>query len=365
MKNRISLALILALVLALCTAPCLTVSAETADPAAAITEGYYVYDFYVEGYGQFTHFFRFYPEAPVLGAVFYAGFSNNRATFAGTYAVTKAEHPYALAKGRDEVVSGEITQGTAPYTVTFYSFSGEELASVAFDGDILYNDQKAIMSPGSDGVMYHHDTDGNASKYAETYAAEVGVKYLEFVSPEDETSTIQLNHNQTYLDLIMMMVEGTWTMTEGADGGYNYALTPNDPTDAAAVLSVSADKQTAVYTPAGGDPTDLVTTAKPGANLLYTMTGMQTIVAYGVDANLTLSLYDDGSAALEIELFGSKAVIDQGTYKMVNQYTFGFTFDNAGYIESAIDFATQVISLQYAGQVENLGTVDAALTLQK
>ena len=75
--------------------PTTTVQAEhPTDPMEMITDGYYTYSFSVEGYGQFDNYFHFYKEAPVVGAVFYAGFATNQVTFAGTYTVEKKDYAY-------------------------------------------------------------------------------------------------------------------------------------------------------------------------------------------------------------------------------------------------------------------------------
>jgi hypothetical protein len=334
--------------------------AKSADPLEMITDGYYTYAFSLPEYGDFVNFFHFYKEAPALGAVFYAGLTNNAVTFAGTYTVEKKEIAYKAYTGRDE---SEV-EGTAPYTVTFYDFAGGEIGACGFDGEILYDDIPALVSMTTANNMYYHDTDAD-SKNAETYAAELGIKYLDLVAADDEASTLMLYHNQNYTDLVNTMIEGTWAISSGdAASGYTYALTPNDASDTAATLAVSADRMAAAYTPAGGEEREMVNAAANGPQVQFVFTGTQTLESIGGDADLTLSLYDDGAAVLEIDIYGTKAVIDQGAFTKVNDYTFGVTFETVGYIESAIDFETTIITLQYKGSIENVGDIDAILTLQ-
>jgi predicted small lipoprotein YifL len=121
------------------------------NPLTMLTQGHYVYSFYAEGYGNYTYFLHFYPEAPVLGAVFYAGFSNNGVKFAGTYTVEEKEKAYACFPDRDAaiVTDGVPVPGVAPYTITFFDFDGNEIESCGYDGEVLYNDLVTIAGVGS------------------------------------------------------------------------------------------------------------------------------------------------------------------------------------------------------------------------
>ena len=128
--------------------------------------------------------------------------------------------PTNVAVDRKSIENGEFTEGTAPYTITFYDFNGNVLDNCGFDGDVLYNDMTKITGTGGENSMYLHDVDGDSSKFIDTYKAEPGVKYLDFVADDDETSTLTLFHNMTYLDMVGTMVEGAWSMETNADGSY-------------------------------------------------------------------------------------------------------------------------------------------------
>ncbi|MCL1819660.1 MAG: hypothetical protein FWG36_03280 [Oscillospiraceae bacterium] len=333
------------------------------DPLDMITEGYYVYSFNAPGHGDFVQFFRFYPEAPVLGSVFYAGFTNNSSLFAGTYTVEPMEYSYRCAVDRDNSVAENFVDGVAPYTITFYDFNGNVLDACGFDGSILYNDMTVISAMGSSRVMYHHDTDGPASKFAGTFAGEMGVTYLSFVVEDDPIGVVNLLHNQTYMDMVGMLIEGIWTMEAGAGGGFNYNLIPEFDIDTPAVLAVSADTLTAVYTPEGGSPIKMVNVSSMEAQVEHIFTGEAHIAAYDTDAPLTLSLYDDGTVILDMVLFNNNVTVDTGNYTMVNDYTFGISFDNAGDLQTEIDFGTFVITLDYKSEMDQIGSIEAILTL--
>lgn len=242
--------------------PSVEETAHSTDPLEMITDGYYAYSFYAEGNGDFVSYFHFYEEQPVLGSVFYAGYLNNGVLFAGTYTVEKSDFEYTVAKDRDALLNEQKESGTAPYTVSFYDFAGNLLDQCGYDGDVLYNDMEVVTGFGGGEVMYYHDIDGEASKYASSYAAEMGVPYLDFVAADDEIATLTLNHNMTYIDLVSTIVEGTWSMAENAQGGYDYTLTPNDSADEGAVLSVAADGKSGTYTQPGGDAIEMVGAVK-------------------------------------------------------------------------------------------------------
>lgn len=340
-------------------------SAEaSADPIMdMITEGYYTYAYPVEGLGDFTYFFHFYEEQPVLGSVFYAGFAQNQINFAGTYKVEKKDFDYACFESREtaEKDGGKPVEGTAPYTITFYGFDGKEMDSCGFDGEILYQDMDVITGVGGGPVYYHHDTEGETSKYYDFYQAEAGMTYLDFIA-EDPTSTLTLYHNGRYMDMVNMMVEGTWSMNE-AEEGYEYVLKPDMDTDTAAVLTVSADTMTAVYTPDGGDAVTMTNkaglegTKKP----VMTLKG-QVPAGEDVMADVIGNMYEDETVTLIATAYGQELELDAGTYKMGDDgFTVTFKFDKAGEIVSALGDSGAAI--QYVQKGSNLGDIDTELVI--
>lgn len=231
------------------------------DPMEMITQGRYVYSYPVEGMDDMTYFFHFYEEQPVLGRVYYAGFALNQITFSGTWTIEETPCDYACYDGRN---AETLTEGTAPYTVTFYDWDGNVVDSCGFDGQILYEDMETITGVGGSPNFYHFDSDVKDSEYAAVYQAEAGVTVYDFEADDDASSTITLYHNGSYLDMVNMMVEGTWSMEESQEG-YRFVLTPESDTDTAATLSVSGDKATAVYQPDGGEEVRMHNKASAGA----------------------------------------------------------------------------------------------------
>lgn len=333
-----------------------------ADPAEAICQGYYSYCYPVDGLDDMCAFFHFYEEQPVLGSVFYAGYAWNQINFAGTYVLEKKERAYSCIANREDQIADPsvMTEGTAPYTVTFYDFAGNELGSCGFDGDVLYNDTDAVSGMGADKCMFYHDVQGEASPYVATYSAEAGIAYLDFVAA-DPTSTLTLYHNGRYMDLVDMMVEGKWSMAEGAEG-YEYTLTPDSTFDTAAVLAVAKDEQTAVYTPDGGEALGMTNVKAAGPKPALVLIGETPIPGQEINAAVLGSLYDDGTCMLVASAFGMEFPLDGGTWSMgADGYTITFQLQIAGELVSGL--GSQGAFLRYVAGSEILGDIDTELVI--
>lgn len=333
---------------------------QSTDPVEMITEGYYSYTYPVDGMDDMCAFFHFYEEQPVLGSVFYAGYAWNQITYVGTYQVEEKESSYSCIANRadQQAEPKKMTEGTAPYTVTFYGFDGTELGACGFDGEILYNDS-AIAGTGAEQCMFYHDVDA-ASPHMATYEGETGVAYLDFVA-EDPTSTLTFYHNGRYMDLVSMMVEGSWTMAEGA-GGYEYTLTPDSDSDTGAVVAVASDEQTCTYTPEDGEAVSMTNVRVSGPAETMTMTGTTPIPGQETQADIKGSLYDDGTVRVVASAFGSEIELDAGTWSMGDDgYTVTFQFDNAGELVSSLGGSGA--ALQYVAASEMLGDIDAELVI--
>ena len=339
-----------------------TEAPASTDPLDMITEGYYQHTFTAEGYGEFGFFFHFYEEVPVLGSVFYAGLNNNRSTFVGTYTVEEIPFDYACFPDRATKTdpNANPTEGTAPYTVTFFDWDGNELGKVGFDGDILYNtmdEGSVIYAPGSGTINYLHDTTGEK---ASLYEGELGVPYLEFVADEEKTSTLAINHNGTYTDLVNAMVEGTWTVADNAEGGLDFTFTPFDSLDTGAVVSTNADKSKCTYTPEGGDPIAMSTLSNKGPAVAHSFEGVYNIAAYNMDAAVVLNAYDDGNCNVTMSVAGQSQELAKGTY-VLDGYTFIFNFDGLDEVKSSVDgTGTITVDLTVAGT--SVGDVQTVLT---
>lgn len=335
--------------------------AHSTDPLEMIHEGYYSWTYPVDGMDDMCAFFHFYEEQPVLGSVFYAGFAWNQITYAGTYTVEEKECPYSVCFTREDQTAepAAYTEGTAPYTVTFYDFQGNELGACGYDGEFLYNDS-AVDGTGGGQARYVHDVDA-ASASMETYEGELGIAYLDFVAEEVATSTLTLYHNGRYMDMVDMMVEGTWSMAEGAEG-YEYTLKPDSDSDAGAVVAVSADQSTAVYTAEGGEGVAMINTADSGPKAAMEMKGTTPIPGQEVEADVIGRLYEDGNVTVVASAFGSEFDLDEGTWSMGEDgYTITFQFRNAGELVSEVGEAGA--TLHYVAASEVLGDVDTELVI--
>ena len=339
-----------------------TTPPASTDPLDMITEGYYQHTFSAEGHGEFGFFFHFYEEVPVLGSVFYAGLNNNRSTFVGTYTVEEVPFDYACFPDRATKTDPNATptEGTAPYTITFFDWDGNEIGKVGFDGDILYNtmdEGSVIYASGSGTINYLHDTTGEK---ASLYEGELGVPYLEYVADDEKTSTLAINHNGTYTDLVNAMIEGTWTVADNAEGGLDFTFTPFDSLDTGAVVSTNADKSKCTYTPDGGDPIAMSTLSNKGPVVKYAFEGTYNIAAYNMDAAVLLNAYDDGTCDVTMNVAGNVREMAKGTY-VLDGYTFVFNFEGVDEIKSAVD-GSGVITVNLALSGTAVGDVQTVLT---
>lgn len=297
-----------------------------ADPIEALAGSIYYFGYPVEGLGNMVQFYHFYPDDLGIGAVFYAGYAWNQITFSGTYTVEEVPCDYeALPERGDDV---EAVKGTAPYTITLFGWDGAELDKLAYDGEHVYNIAENTncdpMTGGGKYVLAKAD-EAALAEYADTFEGELGIAYLNFVDPEDASATVQLNTNGTYSDLALFAVEGTWAKT--AEG--EYTLTPKDAADDGAVLTEQEDG-TFLYVSTNG--TEVTMEQVKAANVAYTFAGKTPF--NGVDADVTISAYDDGTATVVMAAFGMEMEIDKGTYTFEDPAIFTFTLEGAGEIVS-------------------------------
>lgn len=206
----------------------------------------------------------------------------------------------------------------------------------------------AVLAGAYNGPnFYYRENDVEGSKYADYYAGEPGVKYLDFIA-EDPTCTLTLYHNGTYMDLMGMIVEGTWEIASDDENGLVINLKPEYDTDTPATLTASADRATAVYTPDGGTAVNLTNTAAaaPEASILFTFAGEAPIP--GMDTNGVVNLY----------------VYDAGTWTMgADGMSLVFTFSIAGEITSVMDFTTYAVTVPYKATGTIAGDVDIVLSM--
>lgn len=331
----------------------------------SIAGQYYAYTFFAEGYGDYDFFFHFYEPDPVLGAVYYAGLSNNQIRFAGLYAVEEAPYDYACCADRAAATNADgklLTTGTAPYTIRFYDWDGVEIDSCGWDGNILYNDCETIIGSGSGPMFYHLDAEGARRK---AYEGELGVSYLDFVVIDDDTCTVSLCHDMSYVDMMVYYLDGDWKLSYNDAGEAVYALTPYDEYESGAVLTVSADKQSAVYQNADGDMYDMVNALATGRKLAYVGAGSAYMQSVSADATLELYMYDDNSCELIASVYGTSAVLDYGEYSINADNTISFDFDGAGALTATLNYEIPALSLNYVNESTQIGSLESALVISR
>ena len=330
------------------------------DPEKAITDGYYSYTYAVDGMDDYCGFIHFYEEKPVVGSVFYANFAYNNIAIAGTYKLEKTECESQVFMSREDATEegAEPEKKTAPYTITFYDFSGNELDSCGFDGDYVYNDTKSITGTGCENVAMKHDTDKD-SKYMSTYEdyeSSNSKNLMSFVLESDESCTVNLKHNGRYEDMMDIMVEGDYTLEEADDGTITATLKPDSDSDTAASLTIAADKTSATYTPDGGEAVELKGVSD-SVEATYKFVGQSEIPGMGKDADVVVACLPDGTVKATISAFDVEMDVDAGTYEAASDGSVTIHFDASG------DQTSDGKTLHFACAGTPIGDLDLDLEL--
>ncbi|MBQ8954284.1 MAG: hypothetical protein IJ048_09220 [Clostridia bacterium] len=351
MKKFAALLLCLALALSL-----VTVSYAEATPDIADTYFAYGYDvgFWMD------YFFHFYGEVPGLGRVFYAGYALNQIVYTGTYEILAEEREYACWPDRAAAEAAsedaDIPTGTAPYTIVFYDFDGNELDRCAMDETHIYNDMENLTGIGGDHAVYNLDTDPENSKFAKEYEGEQAVVVLSLVNPDDETATLELKVNGKYDDLVVLYVEGTYAMNEDQTV---ITLTPDDDSDPGATVTLNED---GTYTYLSTDGDEVTLAVDNGLEVAYAFLGEIPVPGMdGVNADLICELYSDGTVLIYADFMGNRMDIDQGDYEVdMTTYALVMNFETAGEITSY--FGDDTMLMDYAASVEPFGDIEQTLT---
>ena len=350
MKKFAALLLCLAMMLSL-------VTVSHAEGVPDIADTYYAYGYDV-GFWM-DYFFHFYGDVPGLGKVFYAGYALNQIVYTGTYEIVAEEREYACWPDRDTMTAAgdgaQIPTGTAPYTVIFYDFDGNEIDRCAMDETHIYNDMKVLTGIGGGDAAYNLDTDPENSAFTNEYEAEQAVVMLSLVNPEDDTATLELKINGKYDDLVVLYVEGTWSMNEDQTV---ITLTPKDDSDPGATVTMNEDG-TYTYVSTEGDEVTLA--AVKEAAVVYQLKGSIPVPGMdGVNADLICDLFDDNTAVIYADFMGNRMDIDQGTYEIdMTTYSFVFDFETAGDLTTE-GYAADMV-LNYKANVEPFGAIEQTL----
>lgn len=351
MKKFAALLLCLALALSL-------VTVSHADEVPNLANTYFAYG-YDAGLWM-DYFFHFYDEVPGMGKVFYAGFALNQIIFSGTYEVVAEERAYQAWPDRATMESAgdgaEIPTGTAPYTVIFYDFDGNELDRCAMDETHLYHDMANITGIGGDFATYNLDTDPENSAFSKEYASEQAVALLDLINPEDDTATLTLKINGKYDDLVVLYVEGSWSMNEDQSV---ITLTPDSEGDAGATVTKNEDG-TYSYVSTDGDEATLVVVA--GLEVSYAFKGEIPVPGMeGTNADLICNLYNDNSVEIYADFMGNRMDIDKGTYEIdMATYSFILHLETAGDLTTE-GYAADMVLNYKADDVQLFGAIEQTL----
>ena len=351
MKKFAALLLCLAMMLSL-------VAVSYAEGVPDIADTYYAYGYDV-GFWM-DYFFHFYGEVPGLGRVFYAGYALNQIVYTGTYEILAEEREYACWPDRDTLTAAgegaEIPTGTAPYTIVFYDFDGKEIDRCAMDETHIYNDMKVLTGIGGGDAAYNLDTDPENSAFTKEYEAEQAVVMLSLVNPEDDTATLDLKINGKYDDLVVLYVQGTWSMNEDQSV---ITLTPDSEDDPGAAVTLNED---GTYTYVSTDGDEVILKAVGNAEVQYLLKGEIPVPGMdGVMADLICNLYNDGTVNLIASFMGTEFPVDQGTYEIdMATYSFVMHFETAGDLTTE-GYAADMVLNYKADDVQPFGAIEQTL----
>lgn len=348
MKKALSLVLALAMVFTLAACgggpggPSEEASPDPAGDAvpagSALTDGCFTYGYSVEGMGDMVRYLHFYEDTGLGGICFYASSGGGGTqSVIGFYTVEDTPFDYSCWSAREERNSegaGRAT-GTAPQTITITAISGGVLGSVGYDGQYIYagdEDVSAFIIADARNMRFSHDTENS---YPDAYAAEVGQLLLKVHADGDATSFLEIYHNGTYGDMVNMMIEGTFTYAE-AGGVKTYTLTPDDPGEAAASLTIAADGSI-TYT--AGDGSAMAMVQDVEKVLFLSLTGPVTQTEYNMEAAYSMNLYEDGSCELTVDMAGNNVAVDTGAYVTDAGYNLVFTMGLLGELTAEGDFS--------------------------
>ena len=353
-EDHVMLKKIAALVLSI--ALCLSlVSFAVAEDVPNLANSYYSYGYDV-GTMFMNYYIHFYDEIPGLGKVFHAGMCMDQICFDGTYEVLAEERAYNVALDRPASEAGNLTEGTAPYTIVFYDFDGNELDRCAMDAEHIYNDMTAITGVGGGNCALILDTDPENSKFASQYAAEPAVAFLSLVSPDDDTATLDLKVNGKYDDLVVLFVEGTYAMN--ADQTV-ITLTPDSESDPGATVTRNED---GTYTYVSTDGDEVILAEVKGLEVSYAFKGQIPVPGMdGTNADFICNLYSDSTVQLYADFMGNKMDVDKGTYEIdMTTYSFVIHFENAGDLTTEGYAADMVLNYKVA-DVAPFGAIEQTL----
>ena len=331
------------------------VSFAAAGDVPSLANTYYSYGYDV-GTMFMNYYIHFYDEIPGLGKVFHAGMCMDQICFDGTYEVLAEERPYKVAMDRAASEAGTLTEGTAPFTVVFYDFDGNELDRCAMDAEHIYNDMTAITGVGGGNCALNLDADPENSKFAAQYSAEPAVAFLSLINPDDDTATLDLKVNGKYDDLVVLYVEGTYAMNEDQTV---ITLTPDSEDDAGATVTKNEDG-TYTYVSTDGDEATLVE-VKP-IEVAYALKGQIPVPGMdGVNADFICNLYSDNTVRLYADFMGNQMDVDKGTYEIdMTTYSFILHFENAGDMTTEGYAADMVLNYKVA-EVAPFGAIEQTL----
>lgn len=218
-------------------------------------------------------------------------------------------------------------------------------------------DMENITGTGTGANIFRLDTDPENSLLAEDYKKELAVSIMSFVSPDDETATLELLVNGRYDDMVIMAVSGTYSMN---DDKSEITLTADSGETASVTLN---EDGTYTYKAVDGTEAALAAVGQKAA-VSYTFKGE--VAVPGMEdtmGDMICEFYEDGTMRVYASAMGAEFDLDAGSYDVdMETYTITAHFDKAGDIATRFTDETMALDYVQAG-AEVFGDVEVTLLM--
>ncbi len=206
----------------------------TGSTERGLTDGMFHFFFDSEG-REFHHYIHFYESG-----MYYFSDLNGNSKVIGNYEVKDETKEINYAATREDKVNEVVSTITVNKMVYFKDMDGNVVGTAGYvpaDGK-LYGVVWEVGMKFANEQVYEQQ----ASDWVPTSAMgeETGVALFTYEDKDDTSCYVEINHNGTFVDMMDMMIEGTWTKD-----GDTYTLQDPDSSDTAK-LTVNGDTATYV-----------------------------------------------------------------------------------------------------------------------
>lgn len=194
-----------------------------------LTDGMFYWKMDADG-RSFHYYIHFYENG-----MFYFSDLNGNSKVIGTYEVVDGEKEINYSATREDKVNEVVSTTTVPKTVNFKDMSGAQVGTAGYnpaEGKLYGIVWEVGMKFSNTQVYEQQSADWLPSS---EMSEETGVALFVYEDKADISCYIEINHNGTFVDMMGMMIEGTWTV----DG--NVYTLKDAESDDTAKLTINGD----------------------------------------------------------------------------------------------------------------------------